>query len=241
VADPCDHADTQDGLGTPGITVEAGALYYPADDSSPNRPDLTGTLCTIEVDVACTVTVTENDTRGGVVLTDPDVEASVVLTGATSIAVPCGPGECMPEDHPDYSAWKSASANEPDCWCYRRQCHGDSDDTLEGSFIEGYYYVGYNDLAALIDAWKVLEPAGGMTPSGPGMPWPDPNICADFAHDIEGSFIEGYYRVGYNDLAILIEYWKVLQPAGGMTPSGPGIDPNCRRPDLDECEELYPD
>ena len=37
------------GLGTNGITVEMGALYAPTDDSSPNAPDNTGTLCKIKV------------------------------------------------------------------------------------------------------------------------------------------------------------------------------------------------
>jgi len=59
------------GIGTNGITLEMGALYYPANDTSPNAPPTTGTLCKITVDKACTATITLNAARGGVVLTDP--------------------------------------------------------------------------------------------------------------------------------------------------------------------------
>jgi hypothetical protein len=71
-------------------------------------------------------------------------------------------------------------------------------------------------LTLFINNWKVLEP-----PKGPGTTQ-EPNICADFAHDQDGSAKAGYYRVGFSDLGILINNWKVLED-----PKGPGIDPNC--------------
>ena len=82
---------------------------------------------------------------------------------------------------------------------------------------KGYYYVHFKDLSLLLTAWNIKEP-----PDGPGMNWPDSNICADLGHDIEYIENRGYYRVHFNDLNILLAYWNVKEP-----PDGPGIEPNC--------------
>jgi hypothetical protein len=74
VADPCDPG-ALGGLGTPGITIEMGALYYPTDDSSPNAPLNQGTLFKLTLSEQAQVTVKLNEARGGVVLTNPDVPA----------------------------------------------------------------------------------------------------------------------------------------------------------------------
>jgi len=58
-------ADTQDGLGTSGITVEMGSLYGDVG----NAPALGGTLCKVTITGAWTgLTVAANVSRGGVVL-----------------------------------------------------------------------------------------------------------------------------------------------------------------------------
>jgi hypothetical protein len=215
LADPCDP-DALGGLGTDGITIEMGALYYPADDSSPNAPPDSGTLCKVKVSGECTMSIAENATRGGVVLTDPDAAPTVTLSSCEV----GGAAECFPSDHPDYAEW--VAVGKPNCWCYPRQCHGDADGLKEGSAKKGYYYVHFNDLNVLLAGWNTLEPDKGpgiATVTGPNG---EPGICADFAHDQEGSAKKGYYRVHFNDLNILVSNWNVLEPD-----KGPGVPPDC--------------
>ncbi len=131
---------------------------------------------------------------------------------------------CFPIDHPDYDIWVDVGC--PPCWCYPRQCHGDTDNQVEGGTKTGYYYVHLHDLELLVSAWNIMEPPPS-TPYPPGIKWPDPNICADFDHDIEGCLKCGYNRVHFNDLVILLSSWNILEPASPPVPSGPGIDPNC--------------
>jgi hypothetical protein len=211
VADPCDPG-ALGGLGTNGITIEMGALYYPADDSSPNAPPNSGQLFKLTLSQEAAVTVTKNEIRGGVVLTDPSVAADVDLTEATAVAVP--DEDLLPPGHRDYAEW--VAVGRPACWAYPRQCHGDADGLAVASKT-GTYYVGTSDLNILIDAWQVKEP-----PFGPGIASIQNGICADFARDQEGGSKVGYYRVGTNDLNILTENWLVKEP-----PVGPGVAADC--------------
>jgi len=223
VADPNDHPDTKPGIGTNGITVEMGALYAPPDDANgpPNSGDLLKFTNTV-TSGNTTVTITENGSRGGVVLTDPNANPAVVASGCIIMR------ECYPSCKPDYQTW--VNVNRPLCWCapYLRQCHGDVDNAMEGNTKTGYNYVHFKDLAVLLTAWSILEPATPPIPSGPGINWPDPNICADFDHGApEGNTKTGYNRVHFKDLAILLAKWSVLEPATPPIPSGPGVEPNC--------------
>ncbi len=86
LADPCDPGSLG-GLGTGGVTLELGALYYPPADSSPNAPGNTGTLCTLSLSQSAQVTVTENTVRGGIVLTNPTVKPTVDLSGAQGVQI----------------------------------------------------------------------------------------------------------------------------------------------------------
>lgn len=86
LADPCDPGSLG-GLGTSGVTIEMGALYYPPADDSPNAPPNSGLLCTLSLSQGATVSVTENVVRGGIVLTDPAVKPTLDLTGATAVQV----------------------------------------------------------------------------------------------------------------------------------------------------------
>jgi hypothetical protein len=208
VADPCDYPpDTQPGLNSTGITVEMGALYDPPEDA--NGPPTSGDLLKFRVTATCNVSIAENDARGGVVLTDPNADPCVVAPGCF---VQLG---CYPDCLPDYSEW--LSVNSPDCWCYPRQCHGDSDNIKEYIKGKGYYYVHFKDLGVLLNAWNVTEP-----PQGPGIAWPNVQICADFAHNKEYIKGKGYYRVHFKDLGILLNNWNVREP-----PADVGIPPDC--------------
>jgi hypothetical protein len=215
VADPCDPG-ALGGLGTPGITIEMGALYYPTDDSSPNAPLNQGTLFKLALSEEAKLTVELNEVRGGIVLTNPDVPAEVDLSGATGISIAGGP-DLSAASPSDYAEW--IAVGKPQCWTFPRQCHGDADGLKEGDAKAGFYYVGPSDLNILIAAWQVKEP-----PLGPGIASIANGICADFAHDQAGSATTGFYRVGSTDLNRLVENWLVKEP-----PGGPGVPGDCAR------------
>ncbi len=192
-ADPCDPG-ALGGLGTPGITIEMGALYYPTDDSSPNAPLNQGTLFKLTLSEQAKLTVKLNEARGGVVLTNPDVAAVVDLSGATAIAIASSP--VAPAASPsDYAEW--VAVGKPQCWTFPRQCHGDADGLKESDKRGGYTYVGYSDLTILMEAW--MKPSNQVV--GTSL------ICADFAHDEGVNATTGAYRVGPTDLNILVKYW----------------------------------
>jgi len=69
LADPCDEG-ALGGIGTSGITVELGSLYYPRGAASPNAPDTSGILLKFTVDKDCNITIAENMERAGVVMED---------------------------------------------------------------------------------------------------------------------------------------------------------------------------
>lgn len=215
VADPCDPG-ALGGLGTDGITIEMGALYYPANDNSPNAPGDSGTLCRLTLSTTANVTVSLNEIRGGVVLTDPDVAATVDLIQASALTVTTASnGDLLASSHPDYAEW--VAVGKPACWAYPRQCHGDADGVADGDASTGYYYVGPRDLDVLVAAWQVKEP-----PFGPGIASIENGICADFARDKEGDEATGFYRVGMTDLNRLVANWLVKE-----APHGSGVRGDC--------------
>jgi hypothetical protein len=221
------------GIGTGGITIEMGSLYYPTGDESVNAPPLTGTLLKFEVDkVPCYVTITENATRGGVVATNPNLNPDVNSPGVgTTPKFYLTAGiECLPNTVSYYQDW--LLMGKPNCWCYPRQCRGDADGKMEGGKKTGYNYVHFIDLSVLLAGWNVLEPATPPIPSGPGIvtvtaPNGIPCVCADFAHDQEGGKKTGYNRVHFNDLSKLLASWNILEPATPPIPSGPGVPGDC--------------
>ena len=113
----------------------------------------------------------------------------------------------FPFDHNDYNEW--VDVNEPDCWCYGRQCRGDADNFAEGGKL--MYWVSVNDLNVLLAAWqKKYSLMAGQTYEG--TPW----ICADFDHYPAGG-PKLMYRVSVGDLNILLASWQIED----------GPDPNC--------------
>lgn len=197
------------GLGTSGITIEMGSLYVN------NAPAKQGRLCTVTCSETCNLSVTPNAIRGNVVLEDA-TEATLNLIGATNVPVTVTGVSQAPQvaatstaarinpiyTGPHPNQWEAVG--KPDCWCANinlRQCHGDADGMSEG---EEKYWVSFNDLAILTEAYnKPLELLTGN------------QICADLDHLAEGP---NQYRVSTNDLAILVNSYKV---AGGPTPDCP--------------------
>jgi hypothetical protein len=222
---PVAPATAPDGPGqlpSASIVIEMGSLY----DDPNNKPLLIGKLCSVYVsgEGSVCVTLSEEDTyRGGVVMEDPNEDPTVVLDDGCCLEFepPCYVGQ------PDYDLW--VEVGSPPCWCYPRQCHGDTDNNAEGGSKTGYNYVHFSDLTVMLSAWSILEPNDGNPyPGGPGIDWPDPNICADFAHDQEGGTKTGYNRVHFSDLTILLSSWNILEPNyGNPYPGGPGIPPDC--------------
>jgi len=185
LADPCDPG-ALGGLGTNGVTLEMGALYYPADDTSPNAPGDSGTLCKLEVSGSCNMSAVVNAIRGGVVLTDA-TSVDPDLSGASNVEV-CS-AVCPFDTQAECDEW--AAVGSPECWTYPRQCHGDADNASQG---KKNYWVSTNDLNILIAAWN--KPLGDLVGN---------QICADFDHGSQG---KKKYRVSTNDLDILVANWN---------------------------------
>lgn len=197
------------GLGDPNIVIEMGALYK-GDGNAP--PTTTKTLlCTLTCSEGCTMKVTPNAIRGNVVL-EGATEATLDLSMATA---EIGGGECFPASDPGYAAW--VTFGKPRCWCYKTQCHGDTDGLKEGGVVTGFKRVFIADLNLLIAAWNVPEP-----PKGPGIASITNGICADFGHDQEGGVVTGFKRVFISDLNILIANWNIPEP-----PKGAGVPKDC--------------
>ncbi|MCJ7777754.1 MAG: hypothetical protein MUP16_05520 [Sedimentisphaerales bacterium] len=185
------------GLGTNGITIEMGSLYYPTSDSSPNAPDNTGTLFKIKVSESATVSIGGNATRGGIVLTDPTVSPTVQLTGCSVVITAAqsnnpspNNGNCLPSNFTTYNDW--VALGKPACWCWRYQCDGDADGQTSGFPFN--YRVFTGDLTLIVNNWK-------KTISDPTL-----NPCADIDHKDSGFPFK--YRVFTADLAKVVSNWK---------------------------------
>ncbi len=193
LADPNDPGALNTGdLPQSAITIEMGALYYPADDSSPNAPPTSGTLCKVTVSGApCTLSIAENSTRGGIVLTDPDVAANVTL-GSCAVG---GAVECFPSDYSTYNDW--VAMGKPDCWCAPPdgsgyQCDGDADGVDSGFPFRYRVYNG--DLALIVNNWRKKIDDATLNP------------CADIDHKDSGFPFR--YRVYNADLSKIVDNWR---------------------------------
>jgi len=199
------------GLNTAGITVEMGALYKHVGGTPP--PD-SGTLFRIHVKppfpapLSANVSIAAENTRGGIILEGtPPVQANLVSVGCT-INFECYVGAA------DYTAqW--VVVGKPDCWCFKRQCHGDQDNLQYG---KSKVWVGAPELTVLTAAWQktAAQIIGQSTdPDGGGPLGPVLWACADFDHLPYG---KTNARVAAPDLTILTTYWNKL-------PGGPGDPP----------------
>ncbi|MHC4736540.1 MAG: hypothetical protein ACYTDW_19100, partial [Planctomycetota bacterium] len=155
-------SDTQLGIDSNGVTLEAASLYAPVGIGSPNAPNDFGDLASVYVSKSCTLCVSANISRAGssgVVMEDPDQAVTVNYPAVClDVVIPEIPVECMKDTHPAYADW--LTWGKPDCWCYARQCRGDGDGVQTGPF-----WVGFLDLNAFVAAFNKLDaqlPAGGI-------------------------------------------------------------------------------
>ena len=159
VADGADPG-AQGGLGTPGVTIEMGALY----DAVENAPGKSGVLCTITVSDDCTVELALNGMRGNVVLETAEEPAEEPLLVGCEVIT-----DCFPTTNSTYDDW--VLYGKPDCWCAPYQCDGDGDGVTQGVFK---YRIYTGDLNLLIPNWKAKIDTA------------DP--CADYDHKEQGVF-----------------------------------------------------
>jgi hypothetical protein len=95
--------------------------------------------------------------------------------------------ECLKFSATGYADWKGTTWNRPSCWCYKKQCNGDSDGVLSGP-----YRVGIPDLSKLLATLNKSNTVVQGVANG---------ICADFDHVASGP-----YRVGSPDLTKMLTY-----------------------------------
>jgi hypothetical protein len=120
-------SDTLPGLDSNGVTIEMASLYAPVGPGSPNAPAPSGDLIAVQVDNACTLSISANVSRAGssgVVMESPDELVTVNMPAPLALS-DCGyEPECLSTNDPSYDAWKN-TWGMPDCWCYKKQCRGD--------------------------------------------------------------------------------------------------------------------
>lgn len=163
-----------------------------------------GELMTIQFDLTAdaVISISLDTLRGGVVGDGVEV-VNVQESRLLAFDVPT---EAIKDTAPFYAAW--VEFGRPDCWAYQRNCRGDADGQRVGNVIQGFRWVTSDDLAVLIAAFNVLEPAlKNVEVNG------IPGICADFDRQRVGNVIQGFRRVTSDDLAVLIDYFNKLEPA----------------------------
>jgi hypothetical protein len=118
------------GSGDSCMTVEMGSLYDdPCDPEHNTPPALSGILFRFTIDnwygfSDCNVIISSNSARGGVVLENGE-------QASTNLPTTCiwQPPLCY-DGMADYDQW--TLVGKPTCWCYPRQCYGDTDGLPEG-------------------------------------------------------------------------------------------------------------
>jgi len=166
------------GTGTSGVTVEMGSLY----PSGGTKPATSGMLLSFVVSgTPTTANVSVNGARGGVVMENPDEGPGHNLPLNFPLAQ-----DCLKSTASEYNSW--GTWGKPDCWCYKRQCRGDADNTKSLQ-----YWVATSDLNLFRTAYnKNLTVFTQLMATYGGKP-----ICADFDHTISLQ-----YRVATSDLNI---------------------------------------
>ena len=116
------------------------------------------------------------------------LDSSDLAAGVQLILKPTS--SCILSDCSDYADW--VAWGKPVCWCYPRQCRGDSDGLKVGP-----YWVQMLDLNALVAAFNKTDSVLETIPNG---------ICSDFDH-----MKVGPYRVQMLDLNIFTVYFNKIE------------------------------
>jgi hypothetical protein len=185
------------------VTLEMGSLYAAEDAAHPSPPATSGKLAVLVMqNGSCgevTVTVDANELRGGVVLEDPDVTPTTNLPVVAVLQLePCPITECLKGTDPGYLTW--VDFGSPDCWCYQKQCRGDTNGTMEmGRPVSGA------DLTLFKAAFNVAYAT--LLSTNPG------GICADLNHTSEmGRPVSGA------DLTTFKQYFNVADASVPVCP-----------------------
>lgn len=154
------------------ISLEMSTLYGVGDPCGfVNPPAASGLLCKIVTGGTVNsfgitngygqVTVSENTQRGGVVMENYLLDPGDNLPQTTWAGQPCLSGGDLPA-----GVWQAWGA--PECWCYKKQCRGDTDgNRLLNRPVYGVDLATFRDAFAKFDAQLQLVPNG---------------ICADLDH-----------------------------------------------------------
>jgi len=158
------------------VPIEMGSLYttdvnYAGD---PNlgynkKPKKTGTLLkfTVSGTRSSNGTVTVNAARGGIVMENPDEDPNVTIPLCTWQITP--PVDCLKQAVVPVAEWNAWVAwSKPNCWCYRRQCRGDTNGTAAFGV-----WVSVADFNLLKSAYNKADSTLAGVPNG---------ICADLNH-----------------------------------------------------------
>lgn len=183
---------TLSGLDSNGVTIEMASLYSPVGPGSPNAPAKSGNLLSLKLSKSTCLTISGNVARAGatgVVMEDPSEIVQVNFPGLVCVEFdgfpPCN--YCMHCDHWAFQDW--VYWGFPACWCYARQCRGDSDGIKTGPF-----WVAIPDLNAFRLAFNKTDIVLDSIPNG---------ICSDFDKIKTGPF-----RVAIPDLNIFRLYFN---------------------------------
>jgi len=230
LADSCDPGGSL-ALPSKTIILEFGSLYVGA----PNAPDPCGILCELrfdcngstgDVNVRMTPEVTY---RGGVVFEDGNTAPYFTKTlRYTPCIAAQPPTKCLKSpaeggNSVEYNAW--VAWGEPNCWCFKKQCRGDSD----GKASMGIR-VASNDLTLLKRSLNKND-ACLATISYLGVP----GICADYDHKASMGI-----RVASADLTTLKKFLNQVEvnvPCCDY--NAPGTAPDCNLRPLADPNEKY--
>ena len=118
------------------------------------------------------------------------------------------PTQCVKPTAPFYPDW--VAFNKPGCWCYKKNCKGNAEGAQADKV--GKWYIGTEDLNILLAAWQRYEATNsikGVTYTG--LNGTTELICADYDHLAQSDKV-GSWRVGTQDLNILLASWQIYDP-----------------------------
>ena len=157
-------------------------------------------VATVNVGAGSVCITLEDVDRGGVV-GDELGEAVIVDGTCCPLVVTDGPGDCVKDTASFYGTW--VDFGKPACWCFQRNCRGDSNGLKSGYTPATYVWVNASDLAILAEAYNKIV-ADLKLVNVAGMP----GICADNNRLKSGYTPTTYVWVNAADLGILATYYN---------------------------------